>query len=78
LVNEPPHLWLAANGGKGLRLGIDPLLHAGAEVRRLERALSQIGGTLVFSLASTTACATFWMLTAPSGSAGRSLQSLSS
>ncbi|MBW8788734.1 MAG: aminopeptidase P family N-terminal domain-containing protein [Rhizobium leguminosarum] len=48
LVNEPPHLWLAANGGKGLRLGIDPWLHAGAEVRRLEKALSQIGGTLVF------------------------------
>jgi len=48
LVNAPPHVWLAANGGKGLRLGIDPWLHAGAEVRRLEKALSEIGGTLVF------------------------------
>ncbi|RDJ11141.1 aminopeptidase P family protein [Rhizobium grahamii] len=47
LVNEPPHAWLAKNGSKGLRLGIDPWLHSGAEVRRLEKALAEIGGSLV-------------------------------
>ncbi|CCM77010.1 aminopeptidase P family protein [Rhizobium mesoamericanum] len=47
LVNEPPHVWLAKNGSKGLRLGIDPWLHSGAEVRRLEKALAEIGGSLV-------------------------------
>lgn len=48
LVNEPPHLWISRHGRKGLRLGIDPWLHAGAEVRRLEKALGDVGGTLVF------------------------------
>jgi len=47
LVNEPPYAWLAKNGSKGLRLGIDPWLHSGAEVRRLEKALAEIGGSLV-------------------------------
>ncbi|WP_117192521.1 aminopeptidase P family protein [Rhizobium terrae] len=47
LVNEPPHVWLARHGAKGFRLGIDPWLHAGAEVRRLEKALAEIGGSLV-------------------------------
>ncbi|OCJ05161.1 X-Pro aminopeptidase [Rhizobium sp. AC44/96] len=47
LVNEPAHLWLSKNGSKGLRLGIDPWLHSGAEVRRLEKALAEIGGSLV-------------------------------
>ncbi|MBZ9788628.1 aminopeptidase P family protein [Rhizobium sp. 3T7] len=47
LVNEPPHAWLAKNGSKGLRLGIDPWLHSGAEVRRLEKALAEIGASLV-------------------------------
>ncbi|MDQ0135843.1 Xaa-Pro aminopeptidase [Neorhizobium galegae] len=47
LVNEPPHVWLPRHGSKGLRLGIDPWLHAGAEVRRLEKALAEIGGSLV-------------------------------
>ncbi len=47
LVNEPPHAWLAKHGSKGLRLGIDPWLHSGAEVRRLEKALGEVGGTLV-------------------------------
>ncbi|WP_431319792.1 aminopeptidase P family protein [Rhizobium sp. YTU87027] len=47
LVNEPPCAWLAKNGSKGLRLGIDPWLHSGAEVRRLEKALAEIGGSLV-------------------------------
>src|ERR1700712_4089575 len=48
LVNEAPHLWIAHHGAKGLRLGIDPWLHTGAEVRRLEKALTDIGGSLVF------------------------------
>ncbi len=47
LVNEPPHLWLGNHGAKGLRLGIDPWLHSGAEVKRLEKALDAIGGSLV-------------------------------
>ena len=45
LVGEPPHLWLKAKG-KALRLGIDPWLHTGAEVKRLEKALAEAGGTL--------------------------------
>ncbi len=47
LVNEPPHVWLPRHGSRGFRLGIDPWLHAGAEVRRLEKALAEIGGSLV-------------------------------
>jgi Xaa-Pro aminopeptidase len=47
LVNEPPHVWLPRHGARGFRLGIDPWLHAGAEVRRLEKALAEIGGSLV-------------------------------
>jgi len=48
LVGEPPHLWLPKHGSRGLRLGIDPWLHTGAEVRRLEKAVAELGGTLVF------------------------------
>ncbi|MEW9614813.1 aminopeptidase P family protein [Shinella sp. S4-D37] len=48
LVGEPPHLWLQNHGPKGFRLGIDPWLHTGAEVRRLEKALAGLGGALVF------------------------------
>ncbi|WP_411032613.1 aminopeptidase P family protein [Shinella sp. BYT-45] len=47
LVGEPPHLWLQNHAPKGFRLGIDPWLHTGAEVRRLEKALAGIGGALV-------------------------------
>ena len=47
LVGEPPHQWLGKHGSKGMRLGIDPWLHSGAEVRRLEKALAEIGGALV-------------------------------
>ena len=47
LVGEPPHLWLQNHGAKGFRLGIDPWLHTGAEVRRLEKALAALGGALV-------------------------------
>ncbi len=48
LVNEPPHIWLPRHAKKGFRLGIDPWLHTGAEVRRLEKALAEIDGKLVF------------------------------
>jgi len=48
LIGEPPHLWLENHGAKGFRLGIDPWLHTGAEVRRLEKALATLGGSLVF------------------------------
>ncbi len=47
LVGEPPHLWLPKHAPKGFRLGIDPWLHTGAEVRRLENALATIDGALV-------------------------------
>ncbi len=49
LVNEPPHLWLVrhAERVKGLRLGIDPWLHAGSEVRKLRKALEEVGGELI-------------------------------
>jgi Xaa-Pro aminopeptidase len=47
LVNDPPHLWLPKNAAKGFRLGIDPWLHSPAEVRRLEKALAAIDGSLV-------------------------------
>ncbi|WP_421591487.1 aminopeptidase P family protein [Shinella sp. M27] len=48
LVGEPPHLWLQNHGPKGFRLGIDAWLHTAAEVRRLEKALATLGGSLVF------------------------------
>ncbi len=48
LVDEPPHVWLPRHAPKGFRLGIDPWLHTGAEVRRLEKALAEIGGKLIF------------------------------
>lgn len=47
LVNEPPHLWLPAHAPKGFRLGVDPWLHGGAEVKKLAKAVSEIGGTIV-------------------------------
>lgn len=47
LVNEPPHLWLRSHVKKGFRLGIDPWLHGGLEVKKLEKALEEIGGSLV-------------------------------
>jgi Xaa-Pro aminopeptidase len=48
LIGEPPHLWLENHGAKGFKLGIDPWVHTGAEVRRLEKALATLGGSLVF------------------------------
>ncbi|MDR6756617.1 Xaa-Pro aminopeptidase [Mycoplana sp. BE70] len=47
LVGEPPHVWIPKHVAKGFRLSIDPWLHTGAEVRKLEKALKEIGGTLV-------------------------------
>lgn len=47
LVGEPPHAWISAHAPKGFRLGIDPWLHAGNEVRRLLKAVEACGGTLV-------------------------------
>ncbi|NML73189.1 aminopeptidase P family protein [Rhizobium sp. S-51] len=47
LVNEPPHKWIARNVHRGFRLGIDPWLHTGQEVTRLEKALTDLDGTLV-------------------------------
>ncbi|MDX0965731.1 M24 family metallopeptidase [Sinorhizobium medicae] len=48
LIGEPPHVWLERHAPKGFRLGIDPWLHTAAEVRRLEKALAAIDGSLVF------------------------------
>ncbi|MBB4063569.1 aminopeptidase P family protein [Gellertiella hungarica] len=48
LVNEPPHLYILRKGLKGLRLGLDPWMHTGAEIRRLEKTLAEVGGSLVF------------------------------
>ncbi len=47
LVAAPPHVWIEKNTPKGFRLGIDPWLHTGAEVRRLEKALAAVEGGLV-------------------------------
>lgn len=47
LIGEPPHVWLERHGPKGFRLGIDPWLHTAAEVRRLEKALTAVGGSVV-------------------------------
>ncbi|PZU20404.1 MAG: X-Pro aminopeptidase [Shinella sp.] len=48
LVGAPPPVWIEEHAGKGFRLGIDPWLHTGAEVKRLEKALASVSGTLVF------------------------------
>ncbi len=47
LVHEPPHVWLGRKGPRGFRLGLDPWMHTGADIGRLEKALAGIGGTLV-------------------------------
>ncbi len=47
LVGEPPHSWIAAHGPSGFKLGLDPWLHSGAEVKRLAAAVSARGGSLV-------------------------------
>ncbi|NTF32423.1 aminopeptidase P family protein [Rhizobium skierniewicense] len=47
LVGAPPSKWLADNAPEGFRLGIDPWLHTGAEVKRFEKALADKGGSVV-------------------------------
>lgn len=47
LVNEPPHVWIQNHVQGGFRLGIYSWLHAGTEVRKLAKALAEIGGSLV-------------------------------
>jgi Xaa-Pro aminopeptidase len=47
LVAAPPAVWLEQNPAPGFRLGVDPWLHTGAEIRRLEKALAKSGGELV-------------------------------
>ncbi|MCA1444476.1 aminopeptidase P family protein [Ensifer sp. IC4062] len=48
LISEPPHVWLEGHAPKGFRLGIDPWLHSGAEVLKLQKALAAVDGTLIF------------------------------
>ncbi|MGX5668423.1 aminopeptidase P family protein [Rhizobium daejeonense] len=48
LVGEPPHRWVRTHTHTGFQLGIDPWLHTTAEVRRLEKALAEKDGALVF------------------------------
>ncbi|KQO80289.1 aminopeptidase P family protein [Rhizobium sp. Leaf262] len=47
LVGAPPAKWLAELAPNGFRLGIDPWLHTGAELKRFETALSEKGGAVV-------------------------------
>ncbi|WP_421360875.1 aminopeptidase P family protein [Agrobacterium rosae] len=47
LVGAPPAKWLSDNAPDGFRLGIDPWLHTGAELKRFEKALSEKGGSVV-------------------------------
>ncbi|NMG41509.1 M24 family metallopeptidase [Chelativorans sp. ZYF759] len=47
LVGNPPVKWLEAHARKGWRVGIDPWLHTIAEVRKLEKAATKQGATLV-------------------------------
>jgi Xaa-Pro aminopeptidase len=48
LIKEPPADWISKHAPKSFRLGIDPWLHTGSEVKKLEKALAEINGTLVF------------------------------
>jgi Xaa-Pro aminopeptidase len=47
LVANPPAKWIKDSLPKGVRIGIDPWLHTISEVKSLEKALADIGGTLV-------------------------------
>lgn len=48
LIKEPPADWISKHAPKAFRLGIDPWLHTGAEVKKLEKALAEINGVLIF------------------------------
>ena len=52
LVNAPPAKWLADNAPNGFRLGIDPWLHTGAELKKFEKALSDKAGSVVLLAAN--------------------------
>lgn len=43
LVENPPPAWIAANLGKGARIGFDPWLHTVGEVRKLKEASARNG-----------------------------------
>jgi len=47
LIASPPSKWLAAQAGKGMRIGFDPWLHTISDVKGLEKALTEAGGALV-------------------------------
>lgn len=52
LVGAPPAKWLSENAPNGFRLGIDPWLHTGAELSRLEKAVAEKGGSVVLLAAN--------------------------
>ncbi|MBL0374459.1 aminopeptidase P family protein [Rhizobium sp. KVB221] len=52
LVGEPPAKWLAAHTPAGFRLGLDPWLHTSAEIAKLEKALADKDGSVVFLAAN--------------------------
>ncbi len=47
LVAAPPAKWMPDNHLTGARIGIDPWLHTISEVKSLEAAMAELGGTLV-------------------------------
>lgn len=47
LVATPPAKWIPDNQRTGTKLGFDPWLHTISEVKALEKAMAEIGGTLV-------------------------------
>lgn len=48
LIGAPPAKWLEDNAPAGFRLGIDPWLHTPDEIRKLDRALEEKNGKLIF------------------------------
>ncbi len=47
LVDTPPAEWLARNAAAGARIGYDPWLHTGNEIRKLAAACEKAGASLV-------------------------------
>lgn len=47
LAETPPHVWLRENAPKNARIGYDPMLHTGANVKRLRDAAHKAGFELV-------------------------------
>lgn len=52
LVGAPPAKWLSENAPNGFRLGIDAWLHTSAELSRLEKAVTEKGGSVVLLAAN--------------------------